>query len=104
MSERCEEEMKIALMTNNYKPIVAGVPISIERLARGLEELGHEVTVFAPTYKEQQDMENVFRYSTCLNHFIGGIVLPNPFDARIEREFKEHSYDIIHSDSHTWIE
>ena len=96
MSERCEEEMKIALMTNNYKPIVAGVPISIERLARGVEELGHEVTVFAPTYKEQQDMENVFRYSTCLNHFIGGIVLPNPFDARIEREFKEHSYDIIH--------
>ncbi len=46
--------MRIALMTNNYKPIVAGVPISIERLAKGLEELGHEVTIFAPTYKERQ--------------------------------------------------
>ena len=89
-------KMRIALMTNNYKPIVAGVPVSIERLARGLEELGHEVTVFAPTYREQQDMENVFRYATCMNHFIGGIVLPNPFDIRIEREFREHSYDIIH--------
>lgn len=97
--------MRIALMTNNYKPIVGGVPISIERLARELEELGHEVTIFAPTYKERQYMaadrcadpeRNVFRYSTCLNHFIGGIVLPNPFDLRIEREFREHPYDIIH--------
>ena len=84
--------MRIALMTNNYKPVVGGVPISIERLARGLKELGHEVTIFAPTYKEQLEMkkethqENVFRYSTCLNHVIGGIVLPNPFDLRIERE------------------
>ncbi len=137
-------EMRIALMTNNFKPIVGGVPISIERLAGGLEELGHEVTIFAPTYKERQHMaadrytdtetgdmgidrrtdtetgdmgidrctdtetgdmtadmhmdpeRNVFRYSTCLNHFIGGIVLPNPFDLRIEREFREHPYDIIH--------
>ena len=94
--------MRIALMTNNYKPVVGGVPISIERLARGLKELGHEVTIFAPTYKEQLEMkkethqENVFRYSTCLNHFIGGIVLPNPFDLRIEREFRKQRYDVIH--------
>ena len=36
--------MKIALMTNNYKPVMGGVPISIERLARGLEALGHSFT------------------------------------------------------------
>ena len=89
-------------MTNNYKPIMGGVPISIERLARGLKELGHEVTIFAPTYKEQQEMEkdpaeeNVFRYATCMKRFIGGIVLPNPFDARIEQEFRKNDYDIIH--------
>lgn len=45
--------MRIAMMTNNYKPFVAGVPISIERLANGLRKEGHEVVIFAPTYKEQ---------------------------------------------------
>ncbi len=40
--------MKIAMMTNNYKPFVGGVPVSIELLAKGLIAAGHEVTVFAP--------------------------------------------------------
>lgn len=88
--------MRIALMTNNYKPIMGGVPISIERLAKGLKSLGHEVTIFAPTYKEQEEDEDVIRYSTFLNRFIGGIVLPNPFDLRIEKEFQKKEYDIIH--------
>ena len=88
--------MKIALMTNNYKPFMGGVPISIERLKKGLEVLGHQVTVFAPTYEEQVEEENVFRYATCMRKFIGGIVLPNPFDRRIEEEFQKHDFDIIH--------
>ena len=54
--------MRVALMTNNYKPIIGGVPISIERLAAGLVRMGHEVTIFAPSYAkseetEQQDVE-----------------------------------------------
>lgn len=88
--------MKIALMTNNYKPFMGGVPISIERLKNGLEGLGHQVTVFAPTYEEQEEEENVFRYATCMKKFIGGVVLPNPFDRRIEEQFKNHDFDIIH--------
>lgn len=88
--------MRIALMTNNYKPFMGGVPISIERLADGLRGLGHSVTVFAPTYQEQQEEENVFRYATCMKHFIGGVVLPNPFDSRIEKEFREKGFDLIH--------
>ncbi len=88
--------MRIALMTNNYKPMVGGVPISIERLKRGLESCGHQVTVFAPSYEEQEQEENVFRYATLVKKFIGGIVLPNPFDLKIEKEFKKHKFDVIH--------
>lgn len=96
--------MKIALMTNNYKPFMGGVPISVERLKNGLECLGHEVTVFAPTYPKQEEenqqgckeCHDIFRYKTLLPKFIGGIVLPNPFDKRIEEEFQKNHYDIIH--------
>ena len=88
--------MRIALMTNNYKPFMGGVPISIERLKNGLEALGHQVTVFAPTYEEEVEEDFVFRYATCMKKFIGGIVLPNPFDKRIEEEFKKRNFDIIH--------
>ena len=42
--------MKIAMLTNNYRPFVGGVPISVERQAHELIRLGHEVTVFAPEY------------------------------------------------------
>lgn len=93
--------MKIALMTNNYKPFTGGVPISIERLAKGLETLGHEVTIFAPTYQQTdstvcREEHNVFRYRTLLNRFVGGIVLPNPFDGKIEEEFRKQKFDLIH--------
>lgn len=88
--------MKIALMTNNYKPIMGGVPISIERLKISLEKQGHEVTVFAPTYTNQKEETGVMRYGNLLNRFIGGIVLPNPFDSMIEKRFSEQQFDIIH--------
>lgn len=88
--------MRIALMTNNYKPVMGGVPISIERLKKGLESLGHEVTVFAPSYSGQDMEENVFRYATWLENIFGGIVLPNTQDPAIEKEFRNKPYDVIH--------
>lgn len=88
--------MKIALMTNNYKPFIAGVPISIERLAEGLKELGHEVTVFAPIYKEQEEEADVFRYHSILEGVAGGVVIPSPIDLRIEKEFRKKEFDVIH--------
>lgn len=88
--------MRIALMTNNYKPFIGGVPVSIERLARGLREQGHQVTVFAPEYEGQTEEEGVFRYKTFIRHFLGGNVLPDPFDRKIEEVFRRNSYDIIH--------
>lgn len=88
--------MRVALMTNNYKPFIGGVPISIERLAGGLEKLGHEVTIFAPTYEEQEAEASVVRYASITQKGFGGIVLPNPMDSRIEKEFRKKKYDVIH--------
>ena len=80
--------MKIAMLTNNYKPFLGGVPISAERQAKELVKLGHEVTVFAPEYDgelpegEDHFDENgirIFRYRT---------------SARVS---EEESFDLIHT-------
>ena len=55
------DDMKIAMMTNNYKPFIGGVPISVERLSEGLRRLGHEVCIFAPEYQKGVCEEDVIR-------------------------------------------
>ena len=50
--------MKIAMLTNNYRPFVGGVPISVERQAQELVKLGHQVTVFAPMYESDEKEQN----------------------------------------------
>ncbi|MDE6971684.1 MAG: glycosyltransferase [Lachnospiraceae bacterium] len=77
--------MKIAMMTNNYKPFVAGVPISVERLAKGLRELGHRVVVFAPSYDDQEEEKDIVRYGALLKGVAGGFSVPNHLDPKIEK-------------------
>lgn len=88
--------MKIAMMTNNYKPFVAGVPISIERLSEGLRRQGHVVVIFAPDYDGQEEEADVVRYSSLLRGVAGGASVPNSLDFEIERRFKEGNFDVIH--------
>ena len=88
--------MRIAMLTNNYKPFVGGVPISIERLSKSLRSLGHEVYIFAPTYDNQCDEEFVIRYKSLKGKISGGVVLPNIFDIEIEKKFKALKFDVIH--------
>jgi 1,2-diacylglycerol 3-alpha-glucosyltransferase len=45
-----DKPLTVAMFTNTYLPFVGGVPISIDRLRRGLTERNHRVRVFAPTY------------------------------------------------------
>lgn len=88
--------MRIAMLTNNYKPFIGGVPISIERLAEGLRKLGHEVYIFAPSYESAEEEEYVIRYKTMKRKMEGGMIMPNIFDSRIEKQFRELQFDIIH--------
>ncbi len=88
--------MKIAMMTNNYKPFLAGVPVSIERLTEGLKALGHQVVVFAPSYKGQEEEVDVVRYGSLLKGVAGGASVPNSLDPRIEKSFREGNFDVIH--------
>jgi 1,2-diacylglycerol 3-alpha-glucosyltransferase len=88
--------MRIAMLTNNYKPFVGGVPISIERLTNGLRSLGHEVYVFAPSYLNEVDEPYVIRYHSRKKKLQGEYVVPDIFDPIIEEVFYAISFDIIH--------
>lgn len=88
--------MKIAMMTNNYKPFIGGVPVSVERLSEGLRRLGHEVCIFAPEYEDGVCEEGVIRYGSGRRRMENGMVFPNVVDRRIREEFKTREFDLIH--------
>ena len=100
--------MRIAMLTNNYRPFVGGVPISVERQAQELIKLGHDVTVFAPYYgdtKDERDTllredeaapERVVRYRTRRKKMDNGMVYPVLFPAEIIRAFENETFDCIH--------
>ena len=89
--------MRIAMMTNNYKPFVGGVPISIERLADSLRELGHAVYVFAPDYKSPvDDDEYTFRFPTMKHKIAGAIPIPNLIYGYVKNAISTLDIDLIH--------
>jgi 1,2-diacylglycerol 3-alpha-glucosyltransferase len=89
--------MRIAMFTNNYKPFIGGVPISIERLANGLRSLGHIVYIFAPEYETRTEDETyIIRYKTFQKKMKNGFVYPNSFDPAIEEKFTSLCFDVIH--------
>ncbi len=88
--------MRIAMLTNNYKPYVGGVPISIERLADGLRALNHEVYIFAPSYGNEKEEPFVIRYKGRKKRLKGEFIVPYLFENTIEKTFSSLAFDVIH--------
>ena len=87
--------MRIALLTNNYKPYIGGVPVSVELLAEALRARGHTVYVFAPSYRGQEDEDYVMRYPS-LPFSIAGAPVPNVCTGAIGRALRELDIELIH--------
>ena len=87
--------MRIAMMTNNYLPYVGGVPISVDRLARSLRGLEHDVDIFAPSYGQEGAEQGVIRCRSFKRKH-DTFCTPNPLDRNIEDAFRKNSYDLIH--------
>ena len=101
------QKLKIAIFTNNYFPFIGGVPISIERLTKGLRRLGHEVYIFAPEYPEndRENEEQIIRCKTLMHKEQNGMELPivNIFSNDIEEKFAELDFDLVHSHHPIWL-
>lgn len=93
--------MRIAMITNNYRPFVGGVPVSVERQAQELVRAGHEVTVFAPSYegmdlKDEGAPERVVRYRSSAGKMKNGMVYPPLYPPEIFQTFEKEAFDCIH--------
>ncbi|MDV2080159.1 glycosyltransferase [Marinobacter xestospongiae] len=97
--------LKVAMFTNNYLPFIGGVPISIERLRRGLKALGDSVLVVAPRYRDQPaEEEQVLRIPSLLA--LGEkreFRLANIFLPRLRRQVADFRPDLIHIHHPFWI-
>lgn len=88
--------MRIAMLTNNYKPYIGGVPVSIEHLAAALRARGHVVYVFAPSYGEgQEEEEYVIRYPS-FPFAVAGAPVPNVLSGIIGQKMRELAIEVIH--------
>lgn len=87
--------MRIAMFTNNYKPYIGGVPISIEHLAEALRARGHKVWVFAPSYKNEIEEEYVIRYPS-FPFQVAGAPVPDILTGIFLKKVREIEIDVIH--------
>ncbi|MGO1626123.1 MAG: glycosyltransferase [Halomonadaceae bacterium] len=99
--------LRTAMFTNNYLPFIGGVPISIERLKRGLAALGQPVMIVAPRYATRQsshDEDDVLRLPSLLP--LGKhqeFRLANIFTWRIFSRVRAFAPDVIHVHHPFWI-
>jgi len=97
--------LRVAMFTNNYLPFIGGVPISIARLRRGLENLGDKLLIVAPRYKDQPELEeHVLRVPSLLA--MGEkreFRLANIFLGRIRKRVRAFHPDIIHLHHPFWL-
>ena len=98
--------LRVAMFTNNYLPFIGGVPLSIDRLFKGLVQLGFTVKVFAPAYRQQwQDPKDhsVFRCPGLFSFHLDNFPVVNVFSRKIESEFKKCNCDLVHIHHPFWL-
>ena len=90
--------MNIAFFSESYKPYLSGVTNSIETLKKGLDDLGHKVMVFSPSYPGAEQMPDVYRFPSMPAPY-PGYRLSIPVPGKYFDLLKESKTDIIHSHS-----
>ena len=98
--------LRVAMFTNTYLPFIGGVPLSINRLYRGLVQIGATVKVFAPTYPQPwPDPEDgsVFRCPALFHARLADFPVVNVFSRKIEAAFKIFDCDLVHLHHPFWL-
>ncbi|MCL7940474.1 glycosyltransferase [Halomonas sp. ATCH28] len=97
--------LRVGMYSNNYFPFVSGVTVSVDRLRRGLSEMGDRVLLFVPRYREPWDDDDDIERAPTLVSFgeKGEFRLSNPFLWRLYRRLRAFKPDIIHVHHPFWL-
>lgn len=101
-----DRPLRVAMVTNNYLPFIGGVPLSIDRLRRGLRALGHRVLVLAPRYpgSDESDGDDVRRVpSTPTLSRRNDFRLANVLSPVIRRSLRDFEPEVIHIHHPFWL-
>ena len=100
-----DKPKRIAFFTNNFFPFISGVTISIDWLAKGLRDRGHQVHIFAPDYSGEKHSDSSCTRVKTLFAFgsKGEFRLTNPFQTRIRKSFKQQQPDLVHVHHPFWL-
>lgn len=90
--------MRIAIFTESYEPIINGVSVCVSTLREGLAARGHEVFVFAPSFRGHKDTaEGVYRLPSTHTFLMPEYPFPVPFAPKVREAFAALKPDIVHT-------
>lgn len=91
--------LHVAMFTNNYLPFIGGVPLSVDRLYKGLTRKGAKVNIFAPTYLQpwdDPDDGSVFRCPALFHARVDNFPVSNVLSRKTGAAFKVIDCDLVH--------
>lgn len=98
--------MNIGIFTDTYTPQINGVIVSIDTLAKGLREKGHNVYIFSPNDPKLKDLENTDDNKEYAYRLPSIPVIFSPeyrfavgISKKMYKNLKELNLDVIHTHS-----
>lgn len=88
--------MRIGIFTDSYLPYTSGVVRSIQTFTEDLTTLGHEVYIFAPSYRNCDKESKVFRFASIPSPTNPDFTLAVPFSLKLRPTIKRLKLDLIH--------
>ena len=90
--------LRVGLFTNNYFPMLGGVPTAVETIRRDLEALGHEVVIVAPRMTGAPEGEQgVIRVPSVPAPTYPDFALPMPLAPSLTRRLESLALDVFHA-------
>lgn len=90
--------MRIALVTNNFFPIISGVSVAVSNLYDELTKLGHKIFIVAPHHPDCiEDNKSIIRTRSIPIFYRAKYPLPLSTSIDLLELFKKLRIDIVHS-------